>query len=80
MSTVLSELAEVNRPSGFSPILLKHVQVSTLQRLGYLLESVCLNQVLADTPGDTTALLRPDIPYSPQEAFELVKTRLIERI
>lgn len=30
--------------------------------------------------GDTTALLRPDVPYDPQEAFELVKTTLIERI
>lgn len=33
-----------------------------------------------DFLGDTTALLRPDISYSPQEAFELVKTILIERI
>jgi predicted nucleotidyltransferase component of viral defense system len=30
--------------------------------------------------GDTTALLRPDIPYDPQEAYDIVKTRLIERI
>jgi predicted nucleotidyltransferase component of viral defense system len=30
--------------------------------------------------GDTTALLRPDVPYDPQIAYELVKTRLIERI
>jgi predicted nucleotidyltransferase component of viral defense system len=30
--------------------------------------------------GDTTALLRPDVPYDPQEAYELVKTTLIERI
>lgn len=30
--------------------------------------------------GDTTALLRPDVPYDPQTAYELVKTTLIERI
>jgi hypothetical protein len=30
--------------------------------------------------GDTTALLRPDVPYNPQVAYEFVKTRLIERI
>ncbi len=30
--------------------------------------------------GDTTALLRPDIPYDPQTAYELVKRTLIERI
>lgn len=30
--------------------------------------------------GDTTALLKPDVPYNPQEAYELVRTSLIERI
>lgn len=30
--------------------------------------------------GDTTALLRQDVPYDPQTAYELVKTTLIERI
>jgi predicted nucleotidyltransferase component of viral defense system len=30
--------------------------------------------------GDTTALLRPDVPYDPQTAYELVRTTLIERI
>ena len=30
--------------------------------------------------GDTTALLRPDIPYDPLKAYELVKTSLIEKI
>jgi len=30
--------------------------------------------------GDTTALLRPDVPYNPQEAYELVRTQLIENI
>lgn len=30
--------------------------------------------------GDTTALLRPDVPYDPLAAYELVQTTLIERI
>ena len=30
--------------------------------------------------GDTTALLRPDVPYQPHEAYELVRTELIEKI
>lgn len=34
----------------------------------------------AEFLGDTTALLRPDVPYDPQEAYELVRTELIEKI
>lgn len=30
--------------------------------------------------GDTTALLRPDVPYDPHAAYDLVRTKLIERI
>lgn len=30
--------------------------------------------------GDITGLLRPQIPYKPQEAYEMVRTELIERI
>lgn len=30
--------------------------------------------------GDTAALLRPDVPYDPHTAYELVRTKLIERI
>jgi predicted nucleotidyltransferase component of viral defense system len=30
--------------------------------------------------GDTTALLRPDAPYNPEEAYEMVRTKLIEKI
>lgn len=30
--------------------------------------------------GDTTALIRPDIPYHPEKAFELIKKELIEKI
>jgi len=30
--------------------------------------------------GDTTALLRPEVPYDPQEAYGLVLTQLIEKI
>lgn len=34
----------------------------------------------ADFLGDTTAILRPDMPYNPKEAYELVRTELIEKI
>lgn len=30
--------------------------------------------------GDTTAILRPETPYIPRDAYELVKTELLERI
>lgn len=30
--------------------------------------------------GDTTALLRPDVPYNPEEALELITTELLEKI
>jgi len=34
----------------------------------------------AEFLGDTTALLRPDVPYNPEVAYQLVRTRLIEKI
>jgi predicted transcriptional regulator of viral defense system len=48
VATVLNELTEVIKGSDFSPMLLTHVHVTTLQRLGYLIEAVCFNQQLAD--------------------------------
>jgi predicted nucleotidyltransferase component of viral defense system len=34
----------------------------------------------AEFLGDTTALLRPDVPYNQEVAYQLVRTQLIERI
>jgi predicted transcriptional regulator of viral defense system len=48
VATVLFELAEEIRPEDFSMQLLQQVGVSTLQRLGYLLEEVCNRTDLAD--------------------------------
>jgi predicted transcriptional regulator of viral defense system len=48
-ATVLSELAEAITPNDFSTRLLKHVHVTALQRLGFLLETVCFNKELADS-------------------------------
>jgi len=45
---VLKELLKSITGSDFSPLLLKHVPLSTLQRVGYLIESSCMNQELAD--------------------------------
>jgi len=47
--TVLNELMEVIKPSDFSEDILVHSAVTTLQRLGYLLEFVCLNTELSTT-------------------------------
>lgn len=47
-ATVLTELAEVMKPSDFDPALLGHAPVTALQRLGYLLEFVCSRPDLAD--------------------------------
>lgn len=49
VSTVLNELAESIQPEMFCVELFKHVQVTTLQRLGYILENTLENNLLADT-------------------------------
>ena len=48
VATVLEELSESIKPQAFNSALLEHVPVSTLQRLGYLLDKVIRNQPLAD--------------------------------
>ena len=47
-ATVLYELAEVLKSADFNTALLDHAPATALQRLGYLLEFACRNQVLAD--------------------------------
>jgi predicted transcriptional regulator of viral defense system len=47
-ATVLNELAEVIHPTDFTSVVLAHVHVTALQRLGYLLENVCYKRELAD--------------------------------
>lgn len=46
--TVLAELSEVINPEDFTPQLVHYVNVSTLQRMGYLLETACNRLELAD--------------------------------
>ncbi len=48
VATVLSELSEVIKPEDFKPELMHHTHVTALQRLGYLLEHVCMENELAD--------------------------------
>jgi predicted transcriptional regulator of viral defense system len=48
VATVLAELAESIQADAFDETLLQHVPVTTLQRLGYLLEQVVGNLPLAD--------------------------------
>jgi len=47
-ATVLFELMEVLKPSDFNEDILVHTAVTTLQRLGYLLEFACSNTELSD--------------------------------
>lgn len=47
-ATILNELAEAIKPEVFNKYLLQKSPVTTLQRLGYLLEHECKNHVLAD--------------------------------
>jgi len=49
VSTVLNELAETIHPEMFRNELFERVQVTTLQRLGYILEIALENNLLADT-------------------------------
>jgi predicted transcriptional regulator of viral defense system len=53
VASVLNELTEAIKVSDFSLMLLKHVHVTTMQRLGYLMETVCLRQELADSLFET---------------------------
>jgi predicted transcriptional regulator of viral defense system len=46
-TTVLFELMEVIKPSDFNENILAHAAVTTLQRLGYLLEFACSNTELS---------------------------------
>jgi len=48
VATVLAELAERIQADAFDETLLEHVSVTALQRLGYLLEQVLGNQLLAE--------------------------------
>lgn len=47
-ATVLSELVEAIQPTDFSTVLLQHVPVTALQRLGYILEGICERKDLAN--------------------------------
>lgn len=48
VSTVLNELAEAIKPEMFNNYLLEFVPLTTLQRLGYILETVLENDLLAN--------------------------------
>jgi predicted transcriptional regulator of viral defense system len=48
-ATVLLELAEVLKPADFNTELLKYAHVTSLQRLGYLLEFVCSDLELSES-------------------------------
>lgn len=47
-ATVLMELSEILKPSDFEGNILHYAPITSLQRLGYILEFACLSQLLAD--------------------------------
>lgn len=47
-ATVINELSETISPADFDKTLLENAPVTALQRLGYILEFACSNQILAD--------------------------------
>ena len=48
VATVLDELAEVIKPEDFNEIILANVPITALQRLGYILDKIIENKVLAE--------------------------------
>jgi len=48
VATVLNELAEVIKPEDFNELIIANVPITALQRLGYILDTVIENNVLAD--------------------------------
>ncbi len=48
VATVLNEMADIINPTEFTPVLLHHSHLTTLQRLGYVLETVCCKKELAN--------------------------------
>jgi predicted transcriptional regulator of viral defense system len=48
VATVLNELAEVIKPEDFNEFIIANVPITALQRLGYILDKVIENNVLAD--------------------------------
>lgn len=48
VATVLNELAEVIKPEDFNALLIENTPVTVLQRLGYVLDKIIENKLLAD--------------------------------
>lgn len=72
-AAVLVELVESINPGDFNPILLQHVPVTALQRLGYLLENVCHAKSLADALFEEMQLARLKLFRIPLKASESPK-------
>lgn len=71
-ATILIELMEVIKPQQFNTLLLRHAHVSVLQRLGYLLEFVCHNVVLANALMD--AMLNQNLKWYKKPLKTGIKT------
>ena len=72
-ATVLFELMEVLKPSDFNENILEHTAVTTLQRLGYLLEFACLNNDLSDALYKTMEINKSRLFRIPLKASQQTK-------
>jgi predicted transcriptional regulator of viral defense system len=75
VATVLNELTESIKPEDFGTDLLNYAPITALQRLGYILDKVFNNQLLAESlykmlRGKKVSLLRiPLKPLAPRKGF-----------
>lgn len=73
VSTVLNELSETIKPEQLNNALINHAPITALQRLGYILEFVCFNPVLADALFETLKTEKKSLYRVPLKASAKVK-------
>ena len=71
--TVLNELAEVIKPDDFDDFIIANTPITALQRLGYILDKVIENVVLADALFDTLERVGTKLFRIPLKASAPVK-------
>jgi predicted transcriptional regulator of viral defense system len=73
VATVLNELAEVIKPDDFNDFIIANAPVTALQRLGYILDKVIENNVLADALFQTLERAGAKLFRIPLKASEPIK-------
>lgn len=73
VAAVISELVDVIKPIDFTPFLLNHAHTTALQRLGFILEYICMNMELADALFDSLQGQNLRLFRIPLKAAKVVK-------